>query len=52
MTVVERLYRWNNWKIVDASAKYEKKDAQTIEFVALVPKDGEAAVTYTVKYSW
>jgi hypothetical protein len=50
--VVEHLYRWNNWKIVDASAKYEKKDAQTIEFNVPVEKDGESVVTYTVKYSW
>jgi hypothetical protein len=50
--VVEHLYRWSNWKIVDSSAKYEKKDAQTIEFTVPVPKDGEAAVSYTVKYSW
>lgn len=50
--VVEHLYRWNNWKIVDSSAKYEKKDAQTIEFTVPVPKDGEATVSYTVKYSW
>jgi hypothetical protein len=50
--VVEHLYRWNNWKISDASSKYEKKDAQTIEFTVPVPKDAEATVTYTVKYSW
>jgi hypothetical protein len=52
VTVVEHLYRWSNWKIVDSSAKFEKKDAQTIEFTVPVPKDGEAVVTYTVKYSW
>ncbi len=52
VSVVERLYRWNNWKIADASRKYEKRDAQTIEFSVPVPKDGEAVVTYTVKYSW
>jgi len=52
VTVVERLYRWNNWKIANASTKFEKKDAQTIEFTVPVPKDGEAVVTYTVKYSW
>jgi hypothetical protein len=50
--VVEHLYRWNNWKIVDSSSKFEKKDAQTIEFTVPVPKDGESVVTYTVKYSW
>lgn len=52
VTVVEHLYRWTNWKIVGSSAKYEKKDAQTVEFAVPVPKDGEAVVTYTVKYSW
>lgn len=52
ITVVEHLYRWTNWKIADASAKWVKKDAQTIEFPVAVKKDGETVVTYTVKYSW
>ncbi len=52
VTVVEHLYRWTNWKITDSSAKYTKKDAQTVEFEVPVKKDGEAVVTYTVKYSW
>jgi hypothetical protein len=50
--VVEHLYRWTNWKITSSSMKYEKKDAQTVEFAVPVPKDGEAVVTYAVKYSW
>ena len=49
--VVEHLYRWSNWKISGSSAKCEKKDAQTVEFVVPVPKDGEAVVAYAVKYS-
>ncbi|MBI4060390.1 MAG: hypothetical protein HY403_03065 [Elusimicrobia bacterium] len=52
VTVVEHLYRWTNWRISGASAKWEKRDAQTIEFPVAVKKDGEAVVTYTVKYSW
>lgn len=52
VTIVEHLYRWTNWKISDASAKWVKKDAQTVEFPAAVKKDGETVVTYTVKYSW
>jgi O-6-methylguanine DNA methyltransferase len=52
VTVVEHLYRWTNWKITDASQKWEKKDAQTVEFSVPVKKDGEAVVAYTVKYSW
>lgn len=52
VNIVEHLYRWTNWKIVDSSAKWVKKDAQTVEFPVTVKKDGEAVVTYTVKYSW
>ncbi|MDX6768458.1 MAG: DUF4139 domain-containing protein [Elusimicrobiota bacterium] len=52
VTVVEHLYRWTGWKVTDASQKWEKKDAQTIEFPVTVKKDGEAVVTYTVRYSW
>lgn len=52
VTVVEHLYRWNNWKVLDSSQKWKKKDAQTIEFSVPVAKDGETVVSYTVKYSW
>jgi len=52
VTIVEHLYRWTNWKIADASAKWTKRDAQTVEFPVTVKKDAEAVVTYTVKYSW
>ena len=52
VTVVEHLYRWSGWKVSDASHKWEKKDAQTIEFPVTVKKDAEAVITYTVRYSW
>ncbi len=52
VTVVEHLYRWSGWKVTDFSHKWEKKDAQTIEFPVSVKKDGEAVITYTVRYSW
>lgn len=50
--VVEHLYRWTNWRVTESSQKWNKKDAQTIEFNVPVPKDGEGIVNYTVKYSW
>ncbi|MEO0125408.1 MAG: hypothetical protein ABIK99_04010, partial [candidate division WOR-3 bacterium] len=50
--VVEHLYRWSNWKIVEKSQDYEKKDARTIEFNLPVPKNGEGVITYTVRYWW
>ncbi|MFZ5918079.1 MAG: DUF4139 domain-containing protein [Chloroflexota bacterium] len=50
--VVERLYRWSDWEIVDQTAEHTKLDAQTIEWRLPVVADGEASVTYTVRYSW
>ena len=50
--VKENLYRWSNWKILTASARYEKEDARTINFPVKVPKDGETVVRYRVRYTW
>lgn len=50
--VVEKLYRWSNWKIVQQSSDYNKLDSQTIEFRVQVPPDGERVVTYGVHYWW
>ncbi|MCK4308237.1 DUF4139 domain-containing protein [candidate division WOR-3 bacterium] len=48
--VVERLYGY--WEIKKSSHKYEKKDANTIEFNIKVPKNGKKKLTYTARYSW
>lgn len=50
--VVEHLYRWNNWSIVQKSDEFVKKDAQTIEFNVTIPPDTEKVVTYRVRYDW
>ncbi len=50
--VRENLYRWSQWRMLQQSANYEKRDAQTIEFPVQVPKDGEVVLTYRVRYSW
>ena len=50
--VVEHLYRWTNWRILQQSDQFVKKDAQTIEFSVEVPADGEKVVTYRVRYDW
>lgn len=52
VNVIEHLWRYSNWKIIDKSQDYNKKDAQTIEFKVPVPKDGESKVIYTVRYWW
>lgn len=50
--VRESLYRWSNWRILESSQRHERKDAATVEFPVRVPKEGEAVVTYRVRYTW
>jgi len=50
--VKENLYRWLNWQIVKSSHEYEKADARTVHWLVTVEADGEAVVTYTVRYTW
>jgi hypothetical protein len=50
--VREALYRASNWQIVEASARYEKADARTVEFVLPIGSGEEARVRYQVRYSW
>jgi len=53
-TVVAREYlsRWSSWKITASSHDFVKRDADTIDFVLDIPADGEAKVSYSVRYSW
>jgi hypothetical protein len=50
--VRENLYRWSQWSLMEQSQPSDKKDARTIEFPVKVAADGEATVTYRVRYSW
>ena len=50
--IVEHMFRWSEWKILESSHDYAKTDAQTIEFTVPVESDGETVVTYTVRYQW
>ena len=50
--VVEHLYRWSNWIIVEKSDRFKKADSQTIEFRVLVKPDEEKTISYTVHYWW
>jgi hypothetical protein len=50
--VVEHMYRWSNWKLIEQSQASRKMDAQTAEFPVTIAPDGEQVVTYTVHYSW
>ncbi len=50
--VVEHMFRWSEWTILEESQDFEKLDAQTIEFRVPVEANGETVVTYTVRYEW
>jgi len=50
--VRENLYRWSQWQLIEQSQAPVKKDARTIEFPVKVAADGEATVTYRVRYTW
>ncbi len=52
VTVRESLYRWSDWRVIASSARWDKLDAQNIEFPVTVGKDAEAVVTYRVRYTW
>ena len=52
VVVRESLYRWANASIVKRSQDFVRRDAGTIDFPVQVPPNGEAAVRYTVRYTW
>lgn len=52
VVVRENLFRWAKNDVVQASARYERKDASTVEFPLQIARDGEAVVTYRVRYDW
>ncbi len=50
--VRESMYRWSQWDLVEQSVPSQKKDARIVEFPVRIDADGEATVTYRVRYSW
>lgn len=50
--VVEHLVRAANWTVTAKSHEFRKLDSHTIEFNVPVSPDREAAVTYSVHYTW
>jgi hypothetical protein len=50
--VIERLGRWTDWEIVEASSASTKRNSQTASFDVSVPAGGETTLRYTVRYRW
>ena len=51
-TVIEKMYRWSDWTVIEKSRDYEKLDSRTIRFEVPVKADGTETVTYRVRYQW
>jgi hypothetical protein len=50
--VVENLYRWINWDIVEKSDDFVKTNSQSIEFRVRLEPDEEKVITYKAHYTW
>lgn len=50
--VYEHPWRWSQWEIVKSNVEWQKVDQSTVKFPVKIGKDKEAAVTYTIRYSW
>ena len=50
--VVEHLYRWLSWDIVEKSESFVKTESQTVEFRVNIPAGQEKVITYKVHYTW
>ena len=50
--VLEKLYRWSDWTIIEKSQDFEKVDSRTIIFPVKVAKDGQSKLTYRVRYEF
>ena len=48
--VVEHLYRYADWEIVESSHPFVKLDSKTMEFRINIPSGEQTVVTYLVKY--
>ncbi|HEY2470852.1 MAG TPA: hypothetical protein VGI45_23870 [Terracidiphilus sp.] len=52
VSVIEHMYRCDNWNLTAKSVDFKKLDSHTLEFPLQVPAKGEAVLTYTVHYTW
>jgi hypothetical protein len=50
--VVENMFRWSNWEIIDSNFEYTKVSAFAIEYRITVNPGEEVELDYTVRYEW
>jgi hypothetical protein len=52
VTVREHPNRWREWSLASSSIKPSKQTPQLLEFKVPVPANGNATLTYSVRYNW
>jgi len=50
--MVEHLFRWSEWQIMEECGEHTKVDQGTVEWHLQVPANGESTCTYTVRYEF
>ena len=50
--VVEHLFRWSEWQIMEECGEHTKVDQGTVEWRLQIPANGESTCTYTVRYEF
>lgn len=50
--VVEPMYRWSNWRIIDSTHPYSKTQAHLIQFEVTLKPESKKTMKYSVKYEW
>jgi hypothetical protein len=50
--VLEKLYRWKSWKVLQHSHDFQQLDSRTIVFPVELSKDGQFTITYRVRYEF
>ncbi len=52
VNVLEKLYRHKGWNVIDKNHDFQQRDGRTIVFPVKVARDGEATITYRVRYQF
>jgi hypothetical protein len=52
VAVVEHLNRGLNWEFTEKPGEFTSRDSNTIEIPVVVAAQGEATVSYSVRYTW
>jgi len=50
--VIEKMYRWSSWEIMEKSQEFQKLDSRTVRFDVPLNPDERKTVEYRVRYTW